>query len=194
MNFEASVSDPPANGLAGKTVVAGPSSLGRVRAIAESFLPRGDSKVVFALVTAAYSAVCSQFLSAFLRAFVSENISRVSPFAIRHPLFHVCELLIIAPLVESLIVVGIITLMRKLGAPALVQVLTTAWLISATHFRPTLLHGVVVFPAFCIMAASYIYWRKKAGWKCGYLVIVVTHLLLNVTPALPYAGYAFRQR
>ena len=115
-----------------------------LRLTAESFLPRGDSKAIFALVMAAYGAAIAQFISTFLRTFVSRNVGVSSPFAVRHPVLHVCELLILAPLIETLILIGTIELLRKLGAPSLVQALAGAWLLSATHFRPSPLHGIVV--------------------------------------------------
>ena len=153
-----------------------------------SFIPRTRSKVVFALVMACYSVTLGSFVSAW--AYVAHVRSPPRAFYLRDP--HVISLLIIAPLLESLILVGVFELVRRARAPAIAQVFIAALFISEMHVWPWWPHAVIVLPGFCIQAASYLYWRERAPWKDAFWVLVSIHALHNVVPALNSIGYAMR--
>jgi len=153
-----------------------------------SFMPRSRSKVVFALVMACYSVTLGSFVSAW--AYVAHVRSPPRAFYLRGT--HVISLLVIAPLLESLILVGVFELVRRARAPAIAQVFIAALFISEMHVWPWWPHAVIVLPGFCIQAASYLYWRERAPWKDAFWVLVSIHALHNVVPALNSIGYAIR--
>jgi len=154
-----------------------------------SFIPRTRSKVVFALVMACYSVALGHFVSAW--AYVAHVRSTPRPFYLRGG-SHIISLLIIAPLLESLVLVGVFELVRRARAPTVAQVFIAALFISETHVWPWWPHAIIVLPGFCIQAASYLYWRERASWKDAFWVLVSIHALSNVIPALNTFGYAMR--
>ena len=155
-----------------------------------SFIPRTRSKVVFALVMACYSVTLLSFVSAW--AYVAHVRSPPRAFYLRGGASDVVSLLVFAPLIESLILVGVFELMRRARAPAVVQVFIAALFISEMHVWPWWPHAVIVLPGFCIQAASYLYWRERAPWKDAFWVLVSIHALSNLVPALNTFGYATR--
>ena len=155
-----------------------------------SFIPRTRSKVVFALVMACYSVTLGRFVSAW--AYVAHVRSPPRAFYLRGGASDVVSLLVFAPLIESLILVGVFELVRRARAPAVVQVFIAALFISEMHVWPWWPHAVIVLPGFCIQAASYLYWRERAPWKDAFWVLVSIHALSNLVAALNTFGYATR--
>jgi hypothetical protein len=101
-----------------------------------SFIPRSRSKVVFALVMACYSVTLGRFVSAW--AYVAHVRSPPRAFYLRGSASDVVSLLVFAPLIESLILVGVFELVRRARAPAVVQVFIAALFISEMHVWPLL--------------------------------------------------------
>ena len=147
-----------------------------------SFIPRGRSKVVFALVMGSYSLVLGSFLATWAR--VANLPSPPRAFYIHGIAYDVLGLLLFAPLVESLFLVGVFELVRRARAPGVAQVFVAALFISALHVRPWWPHAIIVLPSFCIQSASYLYWRQRAPWKDAFWILVSIHALNNVIPAL----------
>jgi len=161
---------------------------GRIRL--RSFLPRTQSPIVFALVTACYSITLTSFIGAWAR--VAHLRRPAPPFYLRGDPADVISLLVIAPLIESLVLVGVVELVRRFHAPQTVQVFTAALFISGLHVRPWWPHAVIVLPSFCIQGASYLYWRR-ISWKTAFCVLAAIHALDNVLPALSaVAAYTTR--
>ena len=154
-----------------------------------SFIPGIRSKVVFALVMACYSVALLHFVLAW--AYVAHVRSPPRAIYLRHG-SDIVSLLIIAPLIESLVLVGVFELVCRARAPAFVQVFIAALFVSESHVWPWWPHAVIVLPAFCIQAASYLYWRERETWKNAFWVVVSIHALSNVIPALNTLGYATR--
>ena len=86
--------------------------------------------------------------------------------------------------------VGVFELVRRVRASSVVQVFVAALFVSEMHVWPWWPHAVIVLPAFCIQAVSYLYWRERALWKDDFWVLVSIHALSNVVPALNSMGYA----
>jgi hypothetical protein len=107
------------------------------------------------------------------------------------PAANLLSLVVFAPIIESLILIGAIELIRLARAPETVQVIVAALFIAELHYWPWWPHAVIVAPGFCIQAASYLYWRRSS-WKVAYWVVVTIHALNNFIPALSYIGYATR--
>jgi hypothetical protein len=150
-----------------------------------SFLPRSRSPIVFALVMGSYSITLNSFLGAWAR--VAHLRRPTPPFYLRGDPADIISLLVIAPLVESLLLVGVFELVRRCHAPQTVQVFTAALFISALHIRPWWPHAIIVLPSFCIQAAAYLYWRR-ISWKTAFCVLIAIHALDNLFPALSAAA------
>jgi hypothetical protein len=99
-----------------------------------SFLSRSRSPIVFALVMGSYSITLNSFLGAWAR--VAHLRRPTPPFYRRGDPADIISLLVIAPLAESLLLVGVFKLERRCHAPQTVQVFTAALFISALHIRP----------------------------------------------------------
>jgi hypothetical protein len=155
-----------------------------------SFIPRTRSPVAFALVMACYCITLTSFMGTWAR--VAHLRRPVPPFYLRGDPADVISLLVIAPLVESLLLVGVFESVRRFHAPKTVQVLTAALFLSGLHVRPWWPHAAIVLPSFCIQAASYLYWRR-ISWKTAFCVLAAIHALDNVLPALSaVAAYTTR--
>ena len=97
--------------------------------------------------------------------------------------------LVVAPLVESLIIVFLVWLF---GVCLRAPVWLTA-LLTGAAFVP--MHGLVlvsltVFPMFALMAAIQLNWRRKGREWTGFWIITVIHALGNLSAA----GFAMMSR
>lgn len=172
------------------TLETAPMKRPKVRRHLRSFIPRSRSKAVFVLAMACYSWTTASIVGTILRAF------RVAPppiglFANEHgePTAHVVDLIFLAPLVESLVLLGLIELFRRLHLPAWLQVLLPAFLIGIFHSSGWWPRGLIVVPGFAIEACAYLYWRSVSR-KVAYGVVAAIHAVHNSIPALSVIAYA----
>lgn len=154
-----------------------------------SFLPRSRSKLVFVLVVGSYCIAVGSFMAAW--TWVAGVSSPPRAFYLRGGASDVIGALILAPLIESLMLVGVFELVRRVRAPAWVQIVASALFISELHVWPWWPHAFIVLPSFLIQAASYLYWRR-ASWKEAFWVLVFIHAINNVIPTLSAVGRAMR--
>jgi hypothetical protein len=91
--------------------------------------------------------------------------------------------LLLAPLLETLLLAGVIELVRVLRGPVWLQVVTASFLIAIVHCFPWRAHGLIVAPVFIIQAASYLYWRP-ASRKIAFGIVASMHSLHNLIPAI----------
>jgi hypothetical protein len=157
--------------------------------ILNAFLPRTDSKLVFILVVACYSWTTASAIGALVRAF------HIAPPPIGlfanergEPTAHVVDLLFLAPLIESLILVGLIELFHRLHLPTWLEILVPAVLMGILHSPLWWPRGFIVAPSFAIDACAYLYWRS-ASRKVGYGVVAAIHALHNSIPAVSVIAY-----
>lgn len=155
-----------------------------------SFLPRSRSKIVFVLVMGCYSVSLGYLMSAW--AYLAHVRRPPRAFYLRGGAQDIIGLLVFAPLIESLVLVGVFELVRRVRAPVVAQVIVAALLISALHAARWWPHAVIVLPSFCIQTAAYLYWRERGPWKNAFWVLVSIHALHNLIPALHSLGYAMR--
>jgi hypothetical protein len=164
----------------------------RSRISLRSFIPRTRSKAVFVIVMTCYGYTLASLIGAWARA---AHIKNPPPafywFTHGDPAANLLSLVVFAPIIESLILIGAIEVIRIARAPETVQVIVAALFIAELHYWPWWPHAVIVAPGFCIQAASYLYWRRSS-WKVAYWVVVTIHALNNFIPALTYIGYATR--
>jgi hypothetical protein len=154
-----------------------------------SFLPRGRSKVVFALAMGCYSYALGSFISTW--AYAAGLPRPRGRFYLQGNAPDVLGLLVISPLIESLMLVAVFELLRRVRSPDWVQVAASAAFISELHVWPWWPHAVIVLPPFLIQSASYLYWRRRS-WNEAFWVLVSIHALHNVIPALSAIGRAIR--
>jgi hypothetical protein len=155
-----------------------------------SFLPRSRSKVVFILVMACYSWTIASVIGSIVRAcHVAPPPIGLFANAQGEPTAHVVDLLFLAPLIESLILLALIELFRGLHLPAWLQVLLPALLIGILHSPRWWPRGFIVAPSFAIDACAYLYWRS-ASRKTAYGVVAAIHALHNFVPAVSVIAYA----
>jgi hypothetical protein len=86
--------------------------------------------------------------------------------------------LVLAPITESLFVIGIIEILRWLRFSKAVQVAIPALLMCGFHSAVYTVWGLVVAPLFFIAAATYVHWRNASVW-IGAQMIVALHFLYN---------------
>ena len=154
-----------------------------------SFLPRSRSKIVFSLVMGSYCIAVGSFMAAW--TWVARLPRPPKAFYLRGDVPDVLGLLIFGPVIESLMLVGIFELVRRVRAPGWGQIVASALFISALHFWPWWPHAFIVLPSFLIQSASYLYWRRTS-WKGAFWVLVCVHALNNLIPTLTAVGRAIR--
>jgi hypothetical protein len=158
-----------------------------------AFFPRSDSKIVFILVMACYSAMTGEVVNTLARAFGAPG---PPPGLFTHNgqptmLASIPSALVLAPTFESLILIGMIEVLRLLAAPRWMQiVIPTAWM-ALFHSVSWKLWGFIAAPAFAIQAMSYLLWRTES-WKVGYGVVVCIHALVNLLPTVNHTAYSVR--
>lgn len=155
------------------------------------FVPKSDSKVVFIVAMVCYTWTLASLVGALVRAF---HLTPPPPglFAIHgDSLARICDLVLFAPLIETLILVSTIELARWLRSPVWLQVAAGAAVIAILHCFPWRARGLIVAPAFAIDAAAYLYWRS-ASKKIAFTIVACIHALHNAILAISIAAYATR--
>ena len=166
----------------------------------DSFLPRSESKFVFVVVMVCYTWTLTSLLNAILRAFhfdITPPPFLASPQ--NRPLLCAGETLILAPLFESLELIGVLELARFFRAPAWLQVTAGAVVIGFLHCfsvdGPHSFHwsmrGIAIAPGFAIQGAAYVYWRH-VSWVVAFGIVLSIHVLHNLIPAIPLIAYGTR--
>lgn len=153
----------------------------------QSFLPRGHSALVFTVAMACYSRTAGSFVHSLVHLIdvrpPPENTWESPGLILLGAVSATC----VAPVVESLVLVGAIELLRWLRAPRALQVLLAAALLAAPHSLKWWPHALIVMPAFTLEAVSYLYWRPTS-FKRAVAVVIGIHAMSNVIPALFEVG------
>jgi tetratricopeptide (TPR) repeat protein len=153
-----------------------------VRSILSCFLPRSESKWVFILGMAAYARLLQAMLKQAMDALLGSDDYADRIFGWSKVLSHLADALVFAPIWETLLLVGIIELLRMLRFPAALQVLLSTAVLCAVdgfNFWP---HGIAVMPFFMICGLSYLYWRPTS-WRIGIFIVILVHTVCNCVPA-----------
>ena len=96
-------------------------------------------------------------------------------------------LVIFSPVVETLIMGGILVLLQRFLNPT-AAVITSALLWGAAHSFGALSWGLAIWWPFLIFSTLFVVWRQHGFWA-GIAVAACTHALQNLGPALAVAGY-----
>ncbi len=156
-----------------------------------SFFPRSDSRIVFIL-----ASVCLIWtVTSFLRTLV-EALQYVPPpgFFLGRPgerALRIGDLLLFSPIVESAVLVAVIELLRWFRSPSWLQVFGSALVLAFLHSVGWTPWGFIVAPSFAIMACAYLFWRPSSR-RAAFVIVVCTHALHNLMPAISNMAYAIR--
>jgi hypothetical protein len=158
---------------------------------AAGFLPRSDSKLVFVVAVASYAFAAGSLIRAIATALGAERTSVGVLAEHGYPAIQVLSLLLLSPVIESLLLIGLIELLRWLRLPDWAQVACSAAIVAALHAVRSSSLAFVVAPGWAVMAASYLIWRH-VSWKVAFGIVTAIHALLNLFPAIEIIGYALR--
>ena len=147
------------------------------------FLPaplREPQRAWLAILTGwALSTVGSLVLAAISRG-LAPNLP-APEFPIKGPVALVL-LVGFAPLVETLIMAGLLSLfLRFMPAVAAVLLSAAAWAVA--HSLEAVGWGLVIWWPFLIFSTLYVVWRQRGFWA-GVGVAAATHALQNLGPGL----------
>ena len=155
----------------------------------KKFIPRSESRFVFLFAMYCYAVALGGISSQLLvlgrfwemRIDPEDNTARyVQPGLDDSTLV---EVLLVAPVSESLIMIGIIELLRRFGFRAAIQLAASVSVSCLLHGVQYRFYAFSVAPAMFILAGTYIYWRHTSFWV-GLQMIVLLHFALNCLPAL----------
>ena len=142
---------------------------------------------MFVVAMVSYTMAAAALIRAIATAFGAQR-ALLGEFLKRgYPTLEVISLVLLAPLIESLILIGIVELLHWLRSPVWFQLTCSAAISSCLHLPIS--HALVVAPGWFIMAAAYLMWRRVSR-KIGFAVIASIHALLNLYPAIWTIGYA----
>lgn len=90
-------------------------------------------------------------------------------------------LVLFAPLVETLIMGGVLSLLLRVTTPAIAIVLSAiGW--GVAHSSEALGWGLVIWWPFLIFSTLFVVWRQRGFWV-AVGIVTATHALQNVGPA-----------
>lgn len=84
---------------------------------------------------------------------------------------------------ESILLIGVIELLRRLRFGHIVQVVVSTLLICALHSAVVPIWGLLSIPPFLIGTAAYVYWRRHSFWTAA-LITVALHFCINLSAFL----------
>ena len=97
----------------------------------------------------------------------------------------IASFVIFAPVVETLIMAGFLSLfLRFMPAPAAILLSAAGW--AAAHSFQAIGWGLVIWWPFLIFSTLFVVWRQRGFWA-GVGVAAATHALQNLGPSLTLA-------
>lgn len=155
----------------------------------ERFLPQSRSRAIFIFAICCYTFTIGTLEARLVKILglwprthdpVRHIVRNVQLGAEHSPAW---SALLLAPVFESLLVIGIIELLRRNKFGVTVQIAGSTLLICGLHSIAYLMWGFLVLPLFFVGAASYIYWRPISFWT-GTLMIILVHFFWNASDLL----------
>jgi hypothetical protein len=140
---------------------------------------------------ASYSLLAAGLLGTLANALGAQRTQPGILLQRGYPMLEAVSLLVLAPLIESLILIAMIELLRWLRSPAWLQIGLPALISAALHVPVS--HAVVVTPSWFIMASAYVMWRRVSR-KVAFVVIASIHALFNLNAAIWTISYAIHHR
>jgi hypothetical protein len=140
------------------------------------------------LVMVCYGVTADGFIDVLVKAFGASRPPRGLFAFYSAPVTRVFDMLLIAPIFESMILIATIELFTWLGAPKWAQVAYGTLLIGFLHSISWPPWGFIVAPGFALQGMAYVIWRPTSR-KTAYFIVVCIHALLNLMPAVPVIAY-----
>lgn len=159
----------------------GPSGL-------EKFIPRSSSQSVFLFVVYCYSCAVATLETRLIDLFhlwptVENSVTHLQrPLRLGVDGANIFDLLILSPVGESLFLIAVIEILRKLRLRASVQVAGATATLCLMHSARYPMWGLLVIPTFFLGALSYLWWRRVSLFT-GLRMVVALHMLVNALPA-----------
>jgi hypothetical protein len=166
----------------------------RLEDVAGNFLPRSRSKIIFLLVMTCYAFTLNTVATRLIRLIacwpmlarpIERGLPRLPPWA--NDFSYLIDALLIAPITESLIMIGVIECLRRLQFGVSMQLIASTGLICLIHSMRYLLWGVLAAPVFMIDAGTFIYWRR-ISFRTGTGMMIALHSLFNGIGALSFVS------
>lgn len=158
------------------------------------FIPRSDSRSVYIFAMVCYS-IAIDVTAGRVAEVLGLWTARSTPQALsnaRHMVAgpwwkHAVMDLLLSPIVESLMIVAIIELLRRLKFSVTTGIVVATLIFSALHSITIPIWGLICVAGFFIQSASYVYWRGTSFWA-GLQAIVLIHAFSNLPPLLYMLG------
>jgi hypothetical protein len=152
----------------------------------EGFLPKSRSKAIFIFAACCYTFTITTLEIRLFKVFGSwpkiidpvRHVVRDVRLGAEHSPIWIS--LLLSPVLESFLVIGIIELLRRTKFSIAVQIVGPALLVCGLHSAAHIIWGFIVAPLFFIGAASYVYWRPVSFWV-GTQMIVLVHFFWNAS-------------
>jgi hypothetical protein len=145
----------------------------------QHFLPRSSSNAVFIFTMTCYTFTLEYLGRRSIRLFGFWSTSRIDHLT-STPLVP----LLISPVVDSFVVIGLIEAVRRLRFNVAVQIAVAVSISCFLESPRQPFSGLLVAPVFLIGAGAYIYWRPVAFWIAARTIILL-HFFYN---ALVFIG------
>lgn len=146
----------------------------------KQFIPRGESKVIFVFAVTCYTWMLASLMDALVSAVQfpppTGNFTDM-------PMVRMTSAMLLAPIVESLLLVGGIEVVRVFRAPVWVQVTLPSLIIALLHCFSWPARGLIIAPMFVIHAGSYLHWRRTSK-QDAFGIVVCMHSLHNLVPTI----------
>ena len=154
----------------------------------KGFIPRSDSRLVFLAAMLCYQTLIAEVMSDVVSGLhlwptVVDPVTHVTRPA--RPGIDEAGIwaFFLVPVVETLMLVGIIQLLRYFKLDAAFQVIGSALVFSLLHSLEIPIWGLLVFPFFALDAVTFVYWRSSSV-SMATLMAFALHLLSNAIPNL----------
>jgi len=152
-----------------------------------AFFPDSGSPAIFVAMLVCYTWTATSVMQSIVRA-VSPPPARTGWFVTPHTFSQWgadwIQGAILAPVFESMLLIGIIEILRVMRCSKPIQVVFAAVPMALLHVSPWPFRTLLVAPAFVIWAAAYLHWKKVTvhTWK-AYAVVAFAHAFNNLIPA-----------
>ena len=137
------------------------------------FLPRSSSNAVFIFTMTCYT---------FTLEYLGGRLGKLFVFTPRFGVGHLASTpivpLLISPVFDSFIVIGLIELVRWLRFNVAVQIAVAVSISCFLESPRQPFWGLLMAPVFLIGAGAYIYWRPVAFWIAARTIILL-HFFYN---------------
>ena len=147
------------------------------------FLPpalREPRRAWLAILVGAALTIAGSLLLSWAASLIAPNLAKPA-FPMKGPVAFAL-LVLFAPLTETLIMAGVLSLLERFLAPT-TAILASAVLWGIAHSLQAAAWGLIIWWPFLIFSMLFMVWRTRGFWA-GIAVAATAHALQNLLPAL----------